>query len=274
MSGRNVLLILSLVFTLLLLLAGCALRLPAGLPISQAEQDVVEAAFRQWQAEQPGCPSQLDAVASVTFRAWIQSGTLSGFVQAAEPSYLKFIALNPLGQPMLVLVTDGQWFRFISVAEAVTYEGPVQAEAFARYAPEGVNPEHAFVWLTGRLAPEIDRVIAITRDETAAAYWIDLAGEERVRHRILFDPQLGVLHRHQVVDRRHNVLVDVRYHDFQDIAAGSEGILCRWPAMITVETREHRGRMIIALSDWLFPQLGESDFQFETPSGYERIIVQ
>jgi outer membrane lipoprotein-sorting protein len=273
MSVRNILPILRLGFALLLLLTGCAARLPVGLPISQTEQDAVEAGFRHWQAGQPECPAQMDAAAVVTFRAWIQSGTLNGFVQAAEPSHLKFIALNPLGQPMLVLVTDGQWFRFVNVAEAAAYDGPVQAEAFSRYAPEGVNPEHAFVWLTGRLAPEVEEVIAVTREETAAAYWLDLAGEGRLRHRVLFDPRLAVLHRHQVVDRRDNVLLDVRYEDFQNIGAPGDA-LCRWPARITVETRRHRGRMIINLSDWLFPVLDQSDFSFEPPPGYQRILVQ
>jgi hypothetical protein len=273
MFARNNLRLFGHLMLLLLLLAGCA-RLPTGVPIPAEEQEFVSSSFRQWRSEQLACPSELDAAATVTFRAWFQSGILSGFVQAMEPAHLRFVGLNPLGQPMLVLVTDGQSFRYVSVPEERSYEGSVQARAFARYAPEGLQPEHLFFWLTGRPAPELSEVGSVLRDEATAAYWLELAGEGRLRHRVLFSPRLEMVYRHQVVDERWNILAEVRYDDFQEIA-GLADVICRWPGRLTVETREHSGRMIIELNDWLpDPRLHETDFQFQPPVGYERIMVQ
>jgi outer membrane lipoprotein-sorting protein len=273
MPGRNILHYCNLLIIIFLLLAGCAGRPPIGLPVQQAEQEAIEAVFRQWREEQFSCPSQLDAITSVTFKAWIHSGTLSGFVQAAEPSMLKFTALNPLDQPMLVLATNGMWFQFASIPDKVAYEGPVQAEAFARYAPAGIDPEHSYYWLTGRLSPDLGTITTVTREEGAAGYWLDLTGEGKLRHRLLFDPRLGVVHRHLVVDRRDRVQVEVQYEDFQNVFS-TENATCRWPAKINVETREHRGRLVFALGDWLFPQLNENDFRFEPPPGYDLIPVK
>lgn len=258
---------------MLLLLSGCA-RVPVTVPLLPAEQEAVEISYREWQKEQIRCPSALDAAVTVTLRAWPRSGTLSGFVQALEPALLKFIALNPLDQPMLMLATDGRWFRLISVSESASYEGSVGAEAFEKYAPEGARPMHAFFWLTGRMPPEVSRIIAVSREEGAGLYRLDLAGEERLRHRILYDPRLKVLHRHQVVDERQNVLVDVRYADYQDIP-GEWQASCLLPGTITMETRRQRGRMIIELSDLLAaPQLAPDDFHLVPPAAYERILVQ
>jgi hypothetical protein len=273
MSDRNCFLTLSLTLALLLL-AGCAARLPVGVAIAPAEQEAVTASYRQWQEEQRECPSSLDGAVTLTLRAWPRSGTLSGFVQAREPALLRFVALNPLGQPMMMLVTDGEWFRLVSVPEATSYEGSVEAAAFEKYAPEGMRAGHAFFWLTGRVPPEISQIDAVTREERATAYWLELAGEDRLRHRILYDPRLEVLHRHQVVDEWRSVLVDVGYADFQSIPGTGENN-CLLPGTITVETRRQRGRMIIELNDWLIaPRLQPADFYLEAPPGFERILVQ
>jgi hypothetical protein len=260
---------------LLILGASCA-RLPPGIGIPADERDAAAASFREWREAQSECSCCFDAAATVTFKSWIQSGTLSGFVQAMEPAQLKLVALNPFGQPLLMLVTDGRDFQLVSVPENKMYEGSVRARAFEKYAPAGARPEHAFFWLTGRLPPEEFQIVRVARDEAAAGYWLDLVGteEDGVRHRILFAPQQGVIHRHLVLDGREQALVDVRYEDFAPAARPGSDTVCRWPGRIAVTTREHRGQLIVSLSDWLPASFAGDDFRLELPAGYERIKVQ
>jgi hypothetical protein len=261
--------------TLLFLVAGCA-RLPTGVRISGDEREAVTAAFVEWRAAQRECPCCLDAAATVTFKSWIQSGTLSGFVQAMKPAYLKFVALNPWGQPLLMLVTDGRSFQLVSVPETKAYTGSVRAKAFEKYAPEGARPQDVFFWLTGRLPPVELRIVRVARDEEAAGYWIDLTGKKsRLRHRVLFDPQREVILRHLVLDSRKKMLVDVGYDQFAPApAVGEVSTICRWPGRIVVKTRKHRGQLIISLSDWRAASFGKRDFHLELPAGYEHINVQ
>jgi hypothetical protein len=191
-----------------------------------------------------------------------------------EPAFLKFVALNPFGQPMLMLVTDGRVFQLVSVPEAKLYEGGVEAQAFKKYGPAGARPEHAFFWLSGRLPPEEFRILRVARDEEAAGYWLDLVGEEPgLRHRIFFEPGEKALARHLVLDPRDKLLVDVRYEELAPTAeTGSH--FCRWPGRIVVETAEHRGQLVISLNDWLDAPLEQDDFRLELPAGYERIGVR
>lgn len=239
-----------------------------------SERAAVIASFHHWLAVQRQCPCCLDAAATVTFKSWIQSGSLSGFVQAMRPAYLKLVALNPLDQPLLVLVTDGRSFQLASVLQGRVYTGSVRAQAFQKYAPDGARPGEAFFWLTGRLPPRKLRIVRIAGDQQGGGYWLDLAGEKTGRrHRILFSPQQGVIRRHLVLDRRNNVLVDVRYGEFIP-AAGAADTECRWPSRIVVTTSKHRGRLIISLSDWRPASFGKRDFRLQPPPGYEHISVQ
>ncbi|MDA8163969.1 MAG: hypothetical protein M0017_02895 [Desulfobacteraceae bacterium] len=269
MSWRNPFRTLALLT--LILLAACA-RMPAGVGIPAAEQEKAAASFREWLAAQSACPCCFDAAATVTFKSWIQSGTLTGFAQAKEPAHLKLVALNPFGQPEVMLVTDGRDFQLVSVPESKVYEGSVRAKAFAKYAPAGVRPEHAFFWLTGKMPPGEWRIVRAARDEKAAGYWLDLVGQDpELRHRVLFSPHEGVIRRHLVLDDRERPLVDVRYEEFAPaLKSGS----CKWPGRIIVETRAHRGQLIISLSDWLTAPLADKDFRLELPSGFERRHVE
>ena len=84
----------------LLLSSGCA-TLPSTQPLAQLQQQQAETLFRETMARQQDCPCCLDAQARVSVKSLVQNGTISGFLQAKAPSFLKFTGLNPLGQPLL-----------------------------------------------------------------------------------------------------------------------------------------------------------------------------
>ena len=239
----------------LLLSGGCA-TLPTTRPLAELQQQQAVALFRETMARQQDCPCCLDAQVRLSLKSLVQNGTISGFVQAKAPSFLKFTGLNPLGQPMMFLATDGTFFRYVAVPEAKGYEGLVTAAAFKKYAPQGFDPAHAFYWLAGRLAPEKLRIFSVAQDPEGQGVWLELAYAADVsegkglRRHVLFDPTEKVILRHRVADPDGRIMVDVRYDDY---APASEGGLdnCRLPGVIRIHADNNGAVMELTLGDWL-----------------------
>ncbi|HIJ91487.1 MAG: hypothetical protein OEV89_12525 [Desulfobulbaceae bacterium] len=264
----------------LLFCGGCA-TLPSTRPLADLQQQQVVALFRETMAHQLDCPCCLDAQVRLSLKSLVQTGSISGFVQAKAPSSLKFTGLNPLGQPLMFLTTDGTFFRYVSVLEGKGYEGLVTAAAFKKYAPPGFDPAHSFFWLTGRLAPEKLRFFSVAEDPEGQGVWLELAydagasPEEKVlRRHVLFDPVRQVILRHLVADPDGRIMVDVRYDDY---APASEGVPdnCRLPGVIRIHANNNGALMELTLGDWLYDaSFGAGDFRVELPPGFELVPVE
>ena len=263
----------------LLLSGGCA-TLPATRPLAELQQQQAEALFREAMARQQDCPCCLDAQVRLSVKSLVQNGTISGFLQAKEPSFLKFIGLNPLGQPLLFLTTDGTFFRYVAVPEAKGYEGLVTAAAFKKYAPQGFDPEHGFYWLAGRLAPEKLRIFSVAQDPEGQGIWLELAyaadvfeGKALRRH-VLFDPAQQVIRRHLVADPDGQIMVDVRYDDYTKASEGGSDN-CQMPGVIRIHANHNGALMEITLGDWLpDASFSAGDFRVDLPPGFALVPVQ
>jgi len=270
-AGRSLLLFA----LILILLGGCAV-LPATRPLTDDKQQKAADVFLQAMEERESCLCCFDAQVRLTVRSMFTNGAIPGFLQARSPAFLKFVGLNPLGQPLLIAATDGSSFRSLVVPEGKAYEGPVTATAFARYAPAGFAPGHGFFWLTGSLSPRDLRILAVREDAGGLGYWLVVAhGEEEFRRHVLFDAQERLLLRHMVLDAHGAIVMDVRYDQYQEVAAPGNG-LCRLPGTVRVEAGLH-GRTVLELtmSDWL-PEVvfSEDDFNLALPPGFAVIPVE
>ncbi len=264
---------------LLLFAAGCA-TLPATRPLAELQQQQAEALFRETIARQQECPCCFDAQVRLSLKSLMQNGTISGFVQAKAPSFLKFTGLNPLGQPMMFLATDGTFFKYVAVPEAKGYEGLVTAAAFKKYAPQGFDPAHGFFWLAGRLAPEKLRIFSVAEDPEGHGFWLELAYADdaseggALRRHVLFDPAQQVIRRHLVADSDGRIMVDVRYDDY---AQASEGGLdnCRLPGLVSIHANNNGAVMDLTLGDWLpDASFSAGDFRVDLPPGFQLVPVQ
>jgi len=267
------------VVLLLLLSGGCA-TLPSTRPLAQLQQKQAEALFRETMARQKDCPCCLDAQVRLSLKSLVQNGTISGFLQAKAPSFLKFIGLNPLGQPMMFLATDGTFFRYVAVPQGKGYEGLVTAAAFKKYAPHGFDPAHGFYWLAGRLAPEELRIFSVAQDQEGPGFWLELAyaadasqGEGLRRH-VLFDPTKQVILRHLVADTDGRIMVDVWYDDYAQVPVGGSGN-CLLPGLISIHANHNGAIMELVLGDWLpDASFTAGDFRVDLPSGFVLESVQ
>ncbi len=273
--GVSSYLALYVVLMSLLLLAGCALLPPVEI-ISEQEREGVETAFLDLLEKQQHCNCCIDATAQVSFKSWLQSGSIEGYLQAMSPSYLKFVGVNPLGQPLMILASDGDWFQFVNVPEAKVYAGSVEAKAFSKYAPKGFEPDEIFYWLTGRFAPEAVAIDSVAKNEEGPGYWLEVTvdGAGFPKSLILFDAMERSVTRHILQNGKGKKLMDVQYGAYQ-LLSSQNGNECAMPGEITVSSNSQQGSIHILLNDWLGgAAFSPSDFDVELPAGFERIDVK
>ncbi len=249
-------------------ISGCA-SLPKSTPVAPAVQREVMGKFTEFAAAQSECRSSYDAEVSVSLDSLLLSGTMEGYLQLMPPGFFKFVGVNFLGQPTVILASNGRSFQYVPVSEWKYYEGPVRAAAFTDYAPEGFDPEFGFYWFIGRLKPGQVRILSVEQDREGSAYWIDTDSRpDENMSRILFDPQAGVLRRHIVHDGSGEMLMDVRYDEYQ---SGK----CPLPMKITAESGRRNGRIIMKI---IWPEkdfnFNEADFDVPLPRRFKRITIK
>ncbi|MCB2184365.1 MAG: hypothetical protein KQH63_20240 [Desulfobulbaceae bacterium] len=253
--------------SLLQFLAGCA-TLPDTLEIAESDKERVSNKFKKMVADQTRCTCCIDAQATVSFSSIWKKGTLSGYLQAMSPSYLKFMGINPLGQPLAVFVTDGDAFRYVAVPEAADYAGDVHSAAYSKYAPEGFLPEKGFYWLIGRLYPGKIKILDVSRDGDAGGYWLEISYGNKTKSMVLFDEKQEVLLHHIVIDENNKKILNVLYDAYTNGP-------CPLPGKITVTSLVHNSTMEIRLTDWLSDaSFSQKDFTYHSPPDFKRVIVK
>lgn len=265
---------------LFFLLAGCASR-NITIPVIGQENAAVVAAFNEMRAAQAECSCCLDTELEVEITApgiiGRRPGIIHGYLQAKSPSFLKFVGINPLGQPLLIMATNGKDFRSIVVPDAKVFEGGVDSAKFKKFCPPGFSPTYGYYWLTGRLRPGLADIVDVRRQKDVPGYWFDLHLErEELVDRVLFDPDERVVKRHIIQNGRGRVLLDVsyNYHRNSPLITG-EGEWCPLPAQITVSSLPYNGKMILSFGE-IFPGavFSEEDFEIEFPAGFELEMVE
>jgi hypothetical protein len=254
-------------FGLLVFLTGCA-GLPARLPLSGPESLLVRASFKEMVSRQHQCKSSVDADITVTIDARFYSGTMSGYLQAKAPAFLKLVGINPFGQPLVVLVSDGEHFNYALLRESLIYEGKVDSDAFRRFAPSGFDPGSSFYTLTGKLAPGEVRILATSNDQAGRGAWLELEHiDEKIHSLVLFDPEHQLIRQYLQFNEDGDVVLEIGYGDFNPGP-------CRLPGLITITSSDHSGELLIRLNDWRADTpFSSTDFELELPPGFKRVKV-
>lgn len=119
-------------------------------------------------------------------RERIQRYTGPLFLKA--PRALRFEALSPLGQPLLVVAMDGERFTLYSLVEDRAVVGPATERAMSRWLDLPLPPATLVALLAGFVLPlpEIEGGVLIQDGHEAR---LDLEEHGRVGQRIWFDPQ-------------------------------------------------------------------------------------
>jgi len=296
LSGLTRLVLLFLLSASLGFLQGCAGSMLQASPVGEQETRIAESAFKQYlKMNWADCHGGLDAEVDATVRisGWFSNrkGKLSGYLQAKEPGYIKFVALNPLGQPILVFLSNGSDFKLLNILEGKAYTGPVNSETFKKFAPTGFAPETAYYWLTGRVEPGAE-IIRVLRDKEKRGYWLRLKGDDAgIVHMILFAPEGARILRHVIVERGGDQVLDVEYEEYrydqesghavgtdntrQIDRTGSGDGGCMIPSRIRVASNSGLEKRIELNFSSFIPgvKLSPADFELTIPANLDRLTV-
>ncbi len=261
------------VFICLLLLAGCAGFQVGTAVVSGPEAGEAAATLQRVFAGPNPCTCfDAEVTANIAMSSWgiDRAASLTGYLQTQSPSKLKFVGINPFGQPQLIVALDDKRLWSILVPEAKVFTGNVRAKTFKKYFPPGFEPAHVFAWLAGRPPIGDDTIRAVRDGGAAGVHWFEMDRADGAgRVQLLFDSGAEVVLRYVLYGKYDNVLVDVSYTDYQD--AGD----CRLPGKILVDSPSQKGSLELELNDPLeCESLSPTAFSYELPPGFERITVE
>ncbi|MBU0674548.1 MAG: hypothetical protein KJ950_07900 [Proteobacteria bacterium] len=258
-----------MVLPLLLILGGCATVQPNS-PVVGKDLDRVLEAFRLFVSQQGGCRSSLDVDLSISFDSMLANGVVDGYLQTMAPGLVKLIGVNPLGQPLFIIVSDGDGFQSVFPAQGKSYEGRVGAASFQRYVPEGLDPALLFYWLIGRIPPGPLSIYGISHNPASKGVWIDvvLGIEQTRRAHLQFDPGSGVLLGVLLGGENHRDEQVIEYDDY----GGGE---CRLPGRLKVYGSAYPAVFEVVFSKWRDDGVfHSSDFVITVPKGYTKMRVE
>lgn len=257
-----------LLVAFLLALNGCAYR-SARLPLAGPEAAGAREAFRRMVGGQAVCARAVDAEVTVTIASPWQSGSMDGYLQLMAPGFIKFVGVNPLGQPLVIMGSDGTTGRYVLPGERKVYEGPLGAADLRRFLPVGLDPARSYYWLIGRLRPGLVKIREVAGDPEGNGVWVEFHYDgEALRELALFDPLRLSLYRHLLLDEQGRVVFEVEYDSYP---AGE----CPLPGLVTIRGDSRYGRLILRLGNWLPAEaLTGDDFKITAPTDFTRIPIK
>jgi hypothetical protein len=299
---RNVLrrCFVNLIFPLLffpIIILGCTRSVLQTYPASNVEYETVSRAFTYFQDINEticGCCIDAEVDIALSVSGWFNHHTakLSGYIQAMRPGYIRFVAINPLGQPLYILVTDGKLFTGLNVFEENAYSGSTLSETYNKFAPEGFEPGFSYYWLSGRLQPGEMKIRGVMHDREQNGFWLQIFhAKEDTESMVLFDPEQKVILRHVLRDERGRYLLDVGYTDYQTVnsrtgkaavndqttvlASPAAEKICRVPGRITVSSRAGSEKIEVGLYSFIEdPHFSEEDFSLDIPDNFVQMPVR
>ncbi|MBA3014522.1 MAG: hypothetical protein KKD63_00795 [Proteobacteria bacterium] len=255
---------------LVFIVTGCA-TLPKRAPLSDSDAVDVRKKFKVMLNDQRQCPASFDSDVVVTINNLVWSGTISGYLKAMAPAFIRFEGINPLGLTEAILAVDGENFTYVSVRDQQAYVGPLNADLLNRYAPEGLATAMSYYWLLGRIPPGALGIGEVGRDQEGLGYWLDLRYVEGGnRSMILYSPEQQLIKRHLVLNGNGGIAVDLSY-DYQGSEKAAD---CQLPVKIIIQGRGSGSLTLGFTKRYPTPSLDPSPFSVTPPSDYKRTVVQ
>ncbi len=224
----------------LVLVPACATRLPPATPLTGRDEQPGREVLARFLAA--SCPGGLDADVTLAWQGYGNHRQVAAVLQAQTPGLVRLSVNDPLGRPLLLLVTDGRRFTLVDVPREQATVGPVDSSFWHQYMPAAVRGRDLFAWLTGRLPAGPVRVCSVLRSTENSDYWFVLDYDDGLRHRVRIDPERLLLRDHLLLDTRDRVVLDVMYTYGQDRAGK-----CPLPASLEASGRDLSGTFSLAV---------------------------
>ncbi len=265
-SRRRYIILMIQLFSLLII-GGCAQK-PWQEPIVDKQEEQLRQLVSRLLEKQSLCPCCIDAEITTTWDSAIDTGGLNGYLQVFLPSSFKLVAVNPLGQPLFALTTDGERFQAINAVKGVYMHGRVGRFVSRHSLPSMVMHEQWGNWLTGRLGSAAEKPAALFQDEALRGIWLEVDMHQS-RHfskeYLLIDTERTLLLERAVYDKNNRETARILYSDWTETGG------CLQPTAIEIQTREYGTTISIALKEIITDiSFSKKTFYLKMPPNYLR----
>jgi outer membrane lipoprotein-sorting protein len=257
---------LRLVLILLaLFLHGCAGK-PWTSPVAENETALITQTFTEMQQRDASCSCCLDAKATLSWDGPGEDHAIAGLLQLMLPTSLKFVVLNPLGQPLYALVSDGQEFQSINTTLRQHIIGRISSLAARYQIPEALLSENWGYWLTGRLREEGATIETIRRDVSGRGVWITMqypGNAALAESHLLIRTETRQLLARVLVDRQGDTIATISYD------GRSEHKNCSPVTRTTITDLPYKSKLTIDFSEILSNRsFTAANFRLKVPAEY------
>lgn len=250
---------------LALLLNGCAAK-PWTIQVTEDEAAFFTRTFEEMQERDASCFSCLDAETSLVWEGPGSNRSIAGYLQLMLPTSVKFVVLNPLGQPLYALVSDGREYQSINTGQRLHTIGRISALAAQYQIPEALLSENWGYWLTGRLQEERATIETIRRDDSGRGVWVTLRYQDEAhlaKSHLLIQPETRQLLSRILVDHQGKTVATLSY----DQRHGKDD--CAPVSRITISDLPYRSKLSISFTDILTDRsFTAANFRLRVPAGY------
>lgn len=251
---------------LLMLLHGCAGKTPWTTPVDAGEASRFTALFQQMQQRDNACPSSLDAEATLIWDGPGENRNITGFLQFLPPAFLKFVILNPLGQPMYAVVSNGATFQSVHIINKLYTTGSLSTLASRYNVPGSLLSQHWGDWLTGRIEQEGISVETIHADISNRGVWVTVYyrnDPHLLKSHLLIDPSTQQLLSRVLISQQEETIATLTYQRSQDQTS------CAIPESLTITDLPYNSQLTIKLGKILQDRnFTPSNFQMKIPAGF------
>ena len=250
----------------LLLVSGCATKLPRTVAVSGQDLDLVQSRLTRFFEQ--SCVSAIDSDVRLGWKAYGQLETYPATLQATAPAFLRFAVVDPLGRPLLLLASNGSTFVLADNRKGVGYTGMADSDFIHQYLPEGIAAHDLFFWLSGRIRQDGLQVLSARKAEDGPLFWYEIDYGDRLIHLLGLDQDH--LSRHLVLDEDDTVLFDAQYSGYFDTMED-----CDWPGKIVITGEELAADFTLEFTKlYSYSPLNKQLFQLQLPPHFAVRNVQ
>ncbi|WP_163339726.1 hypothetical protein [Desulfopila sp. IMCC35008] len=261
---RLPLLLLPQVLITLLFFSGCAIK-PWNRPLTESEFNTLKPFAETMRDLQAQCSPCLDGNVTISIDTQLGGRKLSGYMIIAPPDKLKFVAHNPLGQPIIAVSGDKSSFQYLDTMKRVVLTGQPLLLCRELGLPEVFASKSWGVWLSG-FFPARDKLAGMKEDKEGKGVWLKFAEDTSgLQEHILIQHEI---HRviSRIITRKDKIVLRLDYH-YQDMKDKTK--LCSLPEEITVSGFDYATEVSMEFSDVAEVELwSPADFDLPQPVGY------
>ena len=253
---------------LILQLAGGCAKKPWTNDLGEDQGKEAKKVFAAMQQRDAVCSSCLDGDAIISLENHLDTRVLSGYIKFMLPDSVKFIAANPLGQPLFAVATDGVKFESLDAPGRKYMAGSLKSYALLHDIPPAFLAGSWAEWLSGRIDKGTKEALELQEDGASRGIWFSFRHKvdgQDTMSRLLIDIQGARLLSRILEDAKGNILAEISYTDWQKMGE------CQQPGQIRMSRLSFGGELNLKLSALESSSVcREHDFILPVPAGFER----